>query len=126
MLKRLLILSALVFGLFIVSSSAQQIGNPKSDANRTKAPNQDQRDKGAARTEQSGQNGNKKFAEMDRDHDGYISREEWTRNSKAFDRMDTNNDQRISKQEMESAKKGDGNSENGKGNKQKPSERLGL
>ena len=42
----------------------------------------------------------KKFQRLDLNHDGRISRDEWTRKPKAFDRLDLNHDGFITREEL--------------------------
>ncbi len=46
----------------------------------------------------------KKFAKLDRNSDGKISRDEWTRKPKAFDRLDLNHDGFITIDEIKEAR----------------------
>lgn len=114
-MKKLIIATTLVIGLFAVSSFAQQTENPKTDPNPNQNQNQDTNRK-QKRGGNRGQKGNKKFQEMDKNGDGFISKEEWTRNEKAFDRIDTNKDGRLSKEEMQEFRQQRG----GKGGNNKP------
>ncbi len=45
----------------------------------------------------------KKMAQLDKDGDGKISRDEWTRKPKAFDRLDVNQDGFITQEEIKAA-----------------------
>lgn len=113
-MKKLIIASSLVIGLFTVSSFAQQTENPKPNPNPNQTQNQDQNRK--QKRGGRGQQGNKGFMKMDINNDGFISKEEWTRNEKAFDRIDINKDGRISKEEMQEFRQQMG----GKGGNNKP------
>ena len=46
----------------------------------------------------------KKFAKLDKNGDGKISRDEWTRKPKAFDRLDLNHDGFITIDEIKEAR----------------------
>lgn len=48
-----------------------------------------------------GRRGGKHFRALDKNNDGQISRDEWTRKPKAFDRLDLNHDGVITKEEMQ-------------------------
>lgn len=113
-MKKLIIASSLVIGLFTVSSFAQQTENPKTNPNPNQNQNQDtnRKQKRGGR----GQQMKNKVMKMDTNGDGFISREEWTRNEKAFDRIDINKDGRLSKEEMQEFRQQMG----GKGGNNKP------
>ena len=96
-MKKLIVASSLVIGLFTVSTFAQQTENPKNNPN----PNQNQDQNSKQKRGGRGQQMKNKVMQMDTNGDGYISKEEWTRNEKAFDRIDTNKDGRLSKEEMQ-------------------------
>ena len=114
-MKKLIVASSLVIGLFTVSSFAQQTENPKPNPNPNQTQNQDQNRK-QKRGGNRGQEMKNKIMQMDLNGDGYISREEWTRNEKAFDRIDINKDGRLSKEEMQEFRQQRG----GKGGNNKP------
>jgi len=84
----------LVVGLFAVSAYSQQT-NPKPPKNPDQVQNRTEKRGGGA------QKGNGKFDQLDLDHDGYITRSEWTRNQKAFSRMDENGDGQVSRLEFD-------------------------
>lgn len=114
-MKKLIIASSFVIGLFTVSSFAQQTENPNPSPNQNKNQNQNQNRK----QKQGGNRGQQmknKIMQMDTNGDGFISREEWTRNEKAFDRIDLNKDGRLSREEMQEFRQQNG----GKGGNNKP------
>lgn len=115
MLKKLIFTGSLVIGIFTVSAFAQQTETPENNPNQKQNQDQNRRQKGNSASNGS-QQGNKNFNEMDLNHDGYVSKDEWTRNTKAFDRIDTNHDGQISKEEMKMARQQKGE----KGSKNKP------
>lgn len=110
-MKKLIIVSSLVIGLFTVSSFAQQTETPKTNPNQNQDQNRQQKRGG-----KNGQQVKNKVMKMDVNGDGYISREEWTRNERAFDRIDISKDGRISKEEMQEFRQQRG----GKGGNNKP------
>lgn len=115
-MRKFIIASSLVVGLFTVSSFAQQTENPKPNPNPNQDQTQNQNRKQKRGGGNRGQQMKNKVMKMDVNGDGYISREEWTRNEKAFDRIDFNKDGRLSKEEMQEFRQQNG----GKGGNKKP------
>ncbi|MEK7723212.1 MAG: hypothetical protein AAB336_02585 [Acidobacteriota bacterium] len=115
MLKKLIVISSLIFGMFVVSSFGQE--TPKIEPQNTNPnPNQTRKEKRGGR----GMKAKNKAMKMDVNNDGFISQSEWKRNEKAFQRLDTNNDGQLSKEEMQAARQMKGNKPNQNPNNPNP------
>src|SRR5512142_65144 len=61
---------------------------------------QTQQQRRQARRQRLQQRFEARFRQMDTNHDGVISRDEWTRRPQAFDRIDTNHDAVLTQDEL--------------------------
>jgi len=78
--------------------------NPKAfdrmDANKDGLVTRDEAEAAFKQRAERREKSEQAFAAMDKDHDGKISRSEWTGKPKAFDRLDLNHDGVISHEEL--------------------------
>lgn len=95
MIRTVFILSILILGLFVVSSSAQ-IRNPRNPRIDRQSMRMRSQNFGRFRG----------FDRLDWNNDGYISQFEWRGSRRAFDRLDWNNDGLISRYEWRNRRRG--------------------